>query len=207
MIRLIKYLYRNVKLAFKSVIFHFKQYLVFFIALLIIQTFYGIITMASDNNNDIEFNMINEEYDYHFILKDLNIDQYIFMMEDKYTVFRTDHIHDVVRTQERRTPDLEGSKYDIYIRLRGENIKEVYEKRFKLRYDQELASLNPAGFTRSTSPLMTFDQNLLANTIVYILFSILLTVISVFLLMMLYFVQQRDLPNGDRLRMRSFTSM
>jgi len=145
--------------------------------------------MAADNNNDIEFNMINEEYDYHFILKDLNIDQYIFMIEDKYTVFRTDYIHDIVRTQERRTPDLGGTKYDIYIRLRGENIKEVYEKRFKLRYDQELASLNPNGFTRSTSPLMTFDQNLLANTIAYIIFSILLTIISVFLLMMLYHIR------------------
>ena len=184
---IVSYLVRNVKLAVKSVRFHFSQYLCFFIALFVIQMLYGIITMASDNNNDIEWDMVQSEYNYHIVMKDLNIDQYLYMLDDKYTVFKRDYIHDIVEVFERTDPGTNEKIYDLYIRFAG-NVKDNMAV-FRLRYYEEAASLSPSGLRVGQSPLMSFNDNLRANTFKYILFSILLTIVSVFLLMMLYHIR------------------
>lgn len=149
--------------------------------------FYGIITMASDNNNDIEFQMVQDEYNYHIVMKDLNIEQYSYMLEDKYTVFKRDYIHDIVDVVERDDPRSNQKIFDVYIKF----VKNPDEsmKLFRLRYYEEAASLNPDGLRVATSPLMSFDKNLLANTVTYIIFSVMLTAVSVFLLMMLYYIR------------------
>ena len=181
---IVSYLVRNIKLAVKSVRFHFSQYLCFFIALFVIQMFYGIITMASDNNNDIEWDMVQTEYNYHIVMKDLNVDQYLYMLDDKYTVFKRDYIHDITEVVERTDPGTNEKIYDLYIKFVGDANDNMAI--FRTRYYEEAASLSPNGLRVGQSPLMSFDSNLLANTVSYILFSILLTIVSVFLLMMLY---------------------
>ena len=108
--QLFGYIRRNVKIAFKSVTFHYKQYVCFFVAVFVVQMFFGIITMSSDNSNDIEYMLVNKEYDYHLVLKDLNSAQYVTIINDEYTVFRNDHIHDVVRVKERDEPGAYDSK-------------------------------------------------------------------------------------------------
>ena len=183
----VSYLTRNIKLAVKSVKFHFSQYMCFFIALFVIQMLYGIITMASDNNNDIEWNMVQEEYNYHIVMKDLNVDQYLYMLDDKYTVFKRDYIHDIVNTVERTDPGTNDKIYDLYIRLVGDADDSMVI--FRTRYYEEAAALNPNGLRVGSSPLMSFDDNLLANTVTYVIFSIMLTVVAVFLLMMLYHIR------------------
>ena len=184
---IVSYLVRNIKLAFKSVRFHFSQYLCFFIALFVIQMFYGIITMASDNNNDIEWTMVQQEYNYHIVMKDLNTDQYLYMLDDKYTVFKRDYIHDIVNVVERTDPGTNEKIYDLYIKLVGDVDDSMAV--FRMRYYEEAATLNPNGLRVGSSPLMSFDKNLLSNTVGYVIFSIMLTVVSVFLLMMLYHIR------------------
>lgn len=180
-----RYLKRNVFLAFKSVFFHYKQYLCFFIALLLIQMFYGIITFAADNNNEIEYKRVVEEYDYHIVLKDLNSDQYLLMQNDHLTtVFKKDHIHDIARVYERDDPGTYNRKYDMYIKFRGD-VQTSY-KIFQERYYEQLAALNTEGLRISTTPLLTFEQNELANTISYVIYSLMITAVSVFFLMELY---------------------
>ena len=146
--------------------------------------FYGIITLASDNNNDLEFDLVSKEYDYHIVLKDLNSDQFLFFMNDKLAVFKKDHIHDIIKTYERGESGSYNNKYDVYIRFTGK--PDLCFSIFQARYYEEASKLNPDGFKVSTTPLMTFSNNLIANMAAYILFTLLLTVISVFLLMVLY---------------------
>jgi len=182
--QLLGYIRRNVKIAFKSVTFHYKQYICFFVAVFVVQMFFGIITMSSDNSNDIEYMLVNKEYDYHLVLKDLNSAQYVTIINDDYTVFRNDHIHDVVRIKERDEPGAYDSKYDVYIYLLNDP-KESFSL-LRIRYFEELASLNKAGLKYAFSPLYDFNSNLMANTVYYVLFSTLITAVSVFLMMSLY---------------------
>jgi len=178
------YIKRNVKIAFKSVIFHYKQYICFFIAVFVVQMFFGIITMSSDTSNDIEFKLVNEEYDYHLVLKDLNSAQYVTIVNDEYTVFKNDHVHDIVRTKQRDEPGSYDSKYDVYIYLLNDPAESF--RILNIRYFSELAALNEDGLRYSFSPLYNFNDNLRANTIFYVCFAVLITAVSVFLMMSLY---------------------
>ena len=62
------YLKRNIKLAYKSVVFHFKQYLCFYVALFIIQFLFGLVVMTTVNTNHMRKQEILEKYDYHVCL-------------------------------------------------------------------------------------------------------------------------------------------
>ena len=67
--------------------FNFKQYVSFFAALFIIQTFYGLIAVSNANNNVIEYQHVQDEYDYHMVLRDLNEDQYLYLENNSAAVF------------------------------------------------------------------------------------------------------------------------
>ena len=76
LVRIIEYLGRSLKIARKSIFFNFKQYIYFFVALLIVQMFYGIMTISSYNNEVVERESATEVYDYDVMLTHLNRDQY-----------------------------------------------------------------------------------------------------------------------------------
>ncbi|NLE12827.1 MAG: hypothetical protein GX628_04010 [Clostridiales bacterium] len=181
-----RYLRRNIVPAFKSVFYNYKQYMSFFMALIVIQMFYGIITFAADNNDEIEYRRVVEEYDYHILFKDLNYDQYLTMANDHLTtVFKKDQVHDIVRVYERDEYGTYNRKFDVYFKLKGADIQAAYDV-FQTRYYEQLAALNPAGLRVSVTPLLTFQQNELANTIAYVFYSLMITVVAVIFLMILY---------------------
>ena len=81
-----EYLKRSLTIAWKSVFFNFKQYSCFFIAIIIVQILYGLMTVSAQNNNRIEYEHVTEEYDYHMVLKDLNQYQAFYLINDEGTV-------------------------------------------------------------------------------------------------------------------------
>lgn len=185
--RLYEYLRRNITIAVKGVFYNFNQYAVFFAAVFLIQTLFGIITAASDNDNILEYKYVSDEYDYHVALTDLNEAQRLTLVNDTQTVFSDEYIFDIVREVPR---DEEGSynrKYDIYVSLHDD----IYSNYllFQYRYFEEMAAQNEEGLHVSTSPLMHFDRNLKANRAYYLIFAAVLTVVSVFFMMSLYFVR------------------
>ncbi|MBR3997211.1 MAG: hypothetical protein IKI93_02575, partial [Clostridia bacterium] len=97
---LFEYLKRNLTIAWKSVFFNFKQYLCFFVALFIVQMFYGLMSVSNANNNDVEYSHVTEEYDYHMVLRDLNVDQANYLFNDSGAVFKNDIVFDIVRYDE-----------------------------------------------------------------------------------------------------------
>ncbi len=186
-----EYLKRNIKVAYKNVIFHYRQYICFFIAIFIVQLFFGIITISSDNSNDVEYAMLELEYDYHLMLKDLNATQFVTLVNDEYTVFTSDHVHDIVRYTERKEKGAVDPRYDVYIRLVDDEDTPADTSLIILqnRYFAELAELDPEGLHGSLSPLMSFDDNLAANTVFYVVFAVVITAVSAFLLMSLYYIR------------------
>jgi hypothetical protein len=185
---LFEYLKRNIRLAAKSVFFHYKQYLCFFCAVFVIQLLYGIVTVAFDNYGNIEYGHILEEYDYHLLLKDLNIEQHIFLINGAGAVYTSDKIFEIIKVVERDEPGSHDRKYDYYLRFTGGDLRADYNY-FKERFGKELAGLNPEGLRYSPSPVISFDTYQARNTAVYLGVTLLITLTSVFLLTALYYIR------------------
>ncbi len=149
--------------------------------------FYGLITISADNNNAVEYNHVTSEYNYHMVLKDMNASQAYFLMNDELTVFKSDHIFDIVKTNENTNYITNEPVYDIYISFTGDDIK-ASEARFREKYFPELQAIGNEGqsFRVSTTPLLNFKDNITANRVTYIFISLILLAFSTFLLMALY---------------------
>ena len=173
-------------MAWKTVFFNFKQYLPFFIAIIIVQLLYGMMTVSNDNNNNVEYQHVMEEYDYHMVLKGLNSDQARYLIEDKGAVFKSDVIFDVVHSEQYTNNFTGEDRYDIYLFFTGDLKSNL--KRFTSSYEKELAGLGAEGtsFSKSTTPLLTFEDNERANAVTFVFVTIVLLVLSIFLLTSLY---------------------
>ena len=166
--------------------FNFKQYLPFFIAIIIVQLLYGMMTVSNDNNNNVEYQHVMEEYDYHMVLKGLNSDQARYLIEDRGAVFKSDVVFQIVEMEQYENNFTGEDRYDIYLRFLPELKASV--KRFTGSYEKELAALGAEGtsFTKSTTSLMTFEDNERANAVTFIFVTLVLLAVSIFLMTSLY---------------------
>ncbi len=176
---------RNIHLAVKSVFFHYRQYLSFFCAVLAVQLLYGIVTMAYDNNEEIEYGHLLEEYSYHLLLKDLNIEQHTYLINGGGAVFTADKVYEITEIAELDEPGSYNRKYDIYIRFTGEDLQADFE-RFKERFGRELAGMSDEGLHYSKTPVLNSGNHKINNTVSYLGVILLITLISVFLVTALY---------------------
>ncbi len=187
---LFEYLKRNLTIAWKSVFFNFKQYLCFFVALFIVQMFYGLMSVSNANNNDVEYSHVNEEYDYHMVLRDLNVDQANYLFNDSGAVFKNDIVFDIVRYDENLNYMTNRTRYDVYLFFRGDTDakRDVNEARFRENYVPDLTSLAREGesYGISVTPLHRFEDNKNANLVTFIFITLVLLAVSVFLLTALY---------------------
>ena len=62
---------RTVKNAFRTVLFGWREYAGFFLALLVIQSIFWSLTFSLDTNNAIAKQRVSESYSYHVVLPDL----------------------------------------------------------------------------------------------------------------------------------------
>lgn len=184
--RLFEYLSRSLKIAFKSVFFNFRQYICFFAALLIIQMFYGLMYIAYANNNDVEYSHVTEEYDYHMVLRDLNVDQANYIFNDSGAVFKNDAVFEIVRYDVNVNQITQRDRYDMYLFF--VNDKDESEARFRENFLPTLQALSREGeiFSIGTTPLLRFEDNKTSNLVSFILITLLLLAVSIFLLTALY---------------------
>ena len=154
--RLFEYLKRSLSIAWKSVFFNFRQYVSFFAALFIIQTFYGLIAVSNANNNKIEYQHVQDEYDYHMVLRDLNEDQYLYLVNNSAAVFKNDTIFKILRYEENRNYMSGQDRYDMYLFFVRD--KDISCDRFYSKYLEPLKSLGREGeaFVITETPLLRF---------------------------------------------------
>ncbi|MBR4206914.1 MAG: ABC transporter permease [Clostridia bacterium] len=188
--RVFEYLKRSITIAWKTVFFNFLQYLPFFIAIIIVQLLYGMMTVSNDNNNRVEYQHVMEHYDYHMVLKGLNGDQARYLLEDKGAVFKSDVVFDVVNYEQYKNNFNGEERFDIYLRFKGETQGELNQsvKRFTSGYEKALAQLGAEGtsFTKSITTLLNFEKNQRANAITFVIITLVLLALSIFLLTSLY---------------------
>ena len=166
--------------------FNFKQYISFFAALFIIQTFYGLIAVSNANNNKIEYQHVQDEYDYHMVLRDLNEDQYLYLVNNSAAVFKNDTIFKILRYEENRNYMTGQDRYDMYLFFVRD--KDISCDRFYNKYLEPLKSLGREGesFVITETPLLRFEHNEQNNLSTFIFTTLLLLAVSIFLLTALY---------------------
>ena len=141
-----EYLSRNLKIAWKSVFFNFKQYLCFFVALFIVQMFYGVMAISTSNNAVVEDEHIREEYDYDLALYNLNEYQHnIVVNYNNNKVMKASRESNYLTNEEHGEPIVykysnpetgeEYSRYDVYVNFTDYSAEEAYEAYDKFMND------------------------------------------------------------------------
>lgn len=166
--------------------FNFKQYISFFAALFIIQTFYGLIAVSNANNDIIEYQHVQNEYDYHMVLRELNEDQYLYLVNNSAAVFKNDTIFKILRYDENHNYMTGQDRYDMYLFFVRD--KDISCDRFYNKYLEPLKSLGREGesFVITETPLLRFEYNEQNNLATFIFTTLLLLAVSIFLLTALY---------------------
>lgn len=187
--RIIEYLKRSLKIAWKSIFFNFKQYIFFFIAILIVQMFYGVMTISTYNNTLVEREFVKEYYDYHVLVTNLNEDQANMIKSNKGAIFTNDIYFKVLEDKTASYTNSNGDKrFDMYLELNG-NLSDSFKK-FEDDYQNGILASTKQNdsdqFYVYKSPLMNVSTNILANNAVYYTISAVLLALSIFLMMMLY---------------------
>ncbi len=187
--RIFEYLKRSLTIAWKSVFFNFKQYACFFAAVMIVQVLYGMMAVAADNNDHVEYKHVTDEYGYHLVVKDLNEQQAYYLQSEEKPLFKSQTVYRIIDMKENLNYMTRENVYDMYLLLENETDKEFdphyYLELFKDRY---MPTLNAYGseYTVSTTSLLTFEENIRANAVTFVFITAFLLVVCVFLLTALY---------------------
>ncbi|MBQ7599263.1 MAG: ABC transporter permease [Clostridia bacterium] len=184
MSKLFEYLGRNLKIAWKSVFHGFRQYLCFFIALIIVQVLFGMVSVSNDNNSHVEHDLYSAEYDYDIALTNLNYDQMRFIIDDDLAQYKSDRIYELVRMDEYTNQVANEERFDLFLKF----IKSTDFSlgRFESKYVKQLDLYKTNEYTVFKSPLVTFSDSIRNNTFTFIIISAVLLVLCSFLLNSLY---------------------
>ncbi len=183
-------LWENIKLnlgrAYKSVRYGKKQYISFFIAVFLMQSFFWLLMLTQDAQIAQMRQNAEENYDYHISVSGMTQDQAIRLQNGSYVVFTNDKVYEIVRGDEIPTP-YGGKTYTLYVSLVKESIDSklrIFERKY-LNPLRESAS-NPEQLRISYSPLLTLDDDIAALRAPYIGGALLFALVAVLVLMLLY---------------------
>lgn len=188
-----EYLKRSLTIAYKSIFFNFKQYVYFFIALLIVQMFYGIMTISAYNNKVVERDSAVSEYNYDVMLSHLNESQYLKIKNYGGSEFSGDRYYKQLEGGTFEYTDDGDKYYDVRLVFTEED-PDLCLAKFKEQYynvaEQNGALLSGADINNKfyyyESPRMQIDMNIVADQASYWAISGLLLALSIFLMTMLY---------------------
>ena len=205
-----EYISRHFKSAWKSVFFNFKQYCCFFAAIFIIQMLYGMMAISATNNNSVAYQQIVEEYDYHYVIRNLTQGQYNYLEGYKRSqnmgiLDKNKQLYVIVDTTERYNQREGKNVYDVYLRFGKEGADaatvQKYYKEFKQFYVDKLASLEPSyayqdpdqtNFSVENTLLLDYQSRVSGNNATFWIITALLLVLSVFLLMSIYNIRMNQ---------------
>ena len=122
--RLIEYLKRSVTIAWKSIFFNFKQYIYFFVAIIIVQMFFGVLTISNGNNKKIEREKVNAAYDYHVLVSNANDGQrrslennFANRDNEEAVLSGVNNYFEVLKDKTVPYGSAEDPRYDLYIKF------------------------------------------------------------------------------------------
>ena len=154
---------KRIKLSVKSVFFNYKRYLCFFVMLLIIETLFSAVITLFVNNNRNQERLLEETYNYHLQLQDLNQTQYYSVVNIQQP--ENQEYFEIVEGHKYQISGTNRWRYDVNIRF-YDNVADNYEK-FAGAHYEDIAE--DGTFSEFRTPLLGFNIDLAWNTAVCIL--------------------------------------
>lgn len=173
------YIRRHIRLALKTVFLNYREYLSFFAAIFILQSFFWLLTFSNHVNNESALEVIEAAYSEHILVENMSPEQALSLHNDTvYYRILNEGIKSVTFSDGGRT-----ARVVFY-----EDNKERDADRFVRKYVNKLSDLG-TGHTVTLTPLLTYDEYCRNNNTVYWLLMLLLSVVSIGLLMALYYIR------------------
>lgn len=182
-----EYLSRNLKIAWKNVFFNFKQYMCFFLAIFIVQMFYGIMAISTSNNNEVERDHVEAEYDYDMALTDLNEYQHNIVVNYNNNIIyqaAAESFYLIDKDVTHYSYIEDANKYDVYISFSDYDKAEAHDKFVSEFIEKTMSVYGEVNYVETD--LINFDKNIASNNMTFLIISIALLAVSVFLLIALY---------------------
>ena len=184
--KIFKSMGRGIKLAFKTVTFHWKQYICFFIALLAMQIMFGIIVMSSSKSVADYTQTVQAQYDYHFALTNLSQSQRNTIRQ---RVEKTPYTPYIVLDEDNMFLKIYIDKYyDVENGSQKMSLEHYY---YKFVEDYVVKSFGNANDTKSSevsylmTPLYNLEQKSTEITIECIIKIIVLALVSIAVIILL----------------------
>ncbi|MBR6708231.1 MAG: hypothetical protein IKL84_00975, partial [Clostridia bacterium] len=177
---------RNLSRSYKSIRHDWKQYLSFFVAIFLMQSFFWLLMLTQNAQvTGLESNA-KENYDYHLSVSGLTQNQAVQLQNSAMTVFTDDKIFDVIRV----TPfqnSYGDTTYTAYIFLLGDS-PAARASQVQRRYIMPLVkdAANASSIRVTESPLLTHIAEIDALTLPYVLITLLFSIVAALVLMLLY---------------------
>ena len=173
------YIRRHLRLAVKTVFLNAREYLSFFAAVFILQSFFWMLSFSNHINNESAREVIDATYTEHLIVENMNAEQAISLHNDTvhYRILN-EGIRSVTFSDGGRT-----AKVVFY-----EDNKERDADRFVQKYVNKLSDMGD-GHTVTLTPLLTYNAYCRQNNVTYGALMILLSAVAVLLLMSLYYIR------------------
>lgn len=132
--------FREWKMATKSVLFHFRQFVWFFVVLFIIQSLFLLVMVSSSAKVENVTKRITESYSHHMVVRFANKTQTAYLKQNQKFVFADDHIYDVVSVVNYGDASSSDPRSDVYIRFFGED-KQMACRLFLFYHQNTMESL------------------------------------------------------------------
>ena len=148
-------IWHEIRMAFKTVTFHFKQYFCFFLAILAMEVMFGIIVMSASNNLYQYEKTVNDDYDYHFSLTNLTEGQYNYFIQNQQLKMNPSY-----------TVSYDGTFVYVYIETEAiESVQdkmslEEYYDNFAATYIKKAPGTNDNPIVTQFSPLYNLESSL-----------------------------------------------
>ena len=134
--RITDYLETNIKLAYKSVTFHFKRFVWFYIALFIVQTLLGVVSMSMNINSLNIKKTVQDNYRSHYVFYYMNTNQKLYLERAARYYFKSDYFFDITDVKEYGKPTESDYKCDVYVTFADDAADTISTSPFSLPFVQ-----------------------------------------------------------------------
>lgn len=186
--KITEYFENNFKLAYKSVTFHFKRFVWFYLALFIVQTLLATVTFSARINENNTRETITDNYKSHCVFYYLNYTQRFYLEKSATYYFEEDHLFDVKEIEE--YGNVKDYDYMCNVSIAFVDDPQEGMEKFQKRY---MTGLEERGRVYlSTTPLFNLEYTAKENSRLYDFYLILLSGFSFVLLIILYNVRSNN---------------
>ncbi len=114
---------RTLKNAFRTVLFNWREYAGFFLALLVVQGIFWSLTFSLDTNNMLAQRKVEQSYSYHLVIPDLQNEEIATFKNLLNTqASKDDSFYEVIEILQ------SGGVGEAHVKLKGANIDRSFEK-------------------------------------------------------------------------------